>query len=58
MVAITKTFLHGKDNTFRSSNSKITERFIRNIKDFINSETISERIEGIDLNELLIRLGD
>jgi len=27
VVATTNTFLHGKDNTFRSSNPKITERF-------------------------------
>ena len=32
--------------------------FIHNINDCINSDLISERIEGIDLDELLIRLGD
>lgn len=32
--------------------------FINNINDCINSGTISERIEGINLDELLIRLSD
>lgn len=32
--------------------------FIHNINDCINSGTISERIEGINLDELLIRLSD
>ena len=32
--------------------------FISNIKDCLQSKSISERIEGIDLNELQTRLGD
>ena len=32
--------------------------FISNVKDCVNVKIISDRIEGIDLNELLIRLSD
>lgn len=50
--------LEKSDNVDKVTIVSNDAEFIHNINDCINSVLISERIEGIDLDELLIRLGD